>query len=207
MMRTEDENLKALSRAALDEARTEAKQILADARARADNIRQQAQADSETERERILQQARKESDRTRSEAIASAELEARMLKLARREKLLARVFDAVRGRMEAVTQWTDYDQIVREWVLEATRQVGSKEVRIRADGRTRAALADEVLRDLSKEAGVELRLGDTLEGGTGIIAETADGHRRYDNTLEARLTRAQDALRTPVYHMLVGESS
>jgi V/A-type H+-transporting ATPase subunit E len=206
-MRTQDENLKALSRAALEEARTEAKQIRADARARADHIRQQAQADSETERERILQQARKESERTRSEAIASAELEARMLKLARRERLLARVFGAVRDKLETVTQWTDYNQIVRALVLEATRQVGSEEVRIRADERTRAALTDEVLDDLSKEASVELRLGDTLEGKTGIIAETADGHRRYDNTLEARLTRAQDALRTPVYHMLVGESS
>ena len=206
-MRTQNENLKALSRAALDEARSEAKKILADAKAKADHVRRQAQAGSETERKRILAQAQKEVDHVRSEAIASAELEARMLKLERREKLLKGVFDAVRDKLAAVTHWTDYNQIVRQLVLEATRQMGSQTVRISADERARAVLTKNVLEDLSKEAGIELQLGDTLQDRTGIIAETADGHLRYDNTLETRLTRDQDTLRASVYHMLVGESS
>jgi vacuolar-type H+-ATPase subunit E/Vma4 len=206
-MRTQDENLKALSRAVLNEARTEAKQILADARAKADHIHQQARAESEAERKRIVALARTEGDRIHSESIASAKLEARMLKLARREKLLGRLFDAVRDKLSAVAQWTDYDQIVRQLVVEAIPQVGGRTVEIRADEWAQAVLTKVVVEELSMEAGVELHLGSPLQDRTGVIAETTDGHRRHDNTLEARLTRAQDALRAPVYHMLVGEPS
>jgi vacuolar-type H+-ATPase subunit E/Vma4 len=36
--------------------------------------------------------------------------------------------------------------------------------------------------------------------------ETMDKHRRYDNTLEARLSRQKSALRSSVYQLLMGES-
>ena len=59
---------------------------------------------------------------------------------------------------------------------------------------------------LEKDLAVQLELGEPLERGTGVVLVTADGHRRYDNTLETRLSRMQAALRTPVYHILMGET-
>jgi vacuolar-type H+-ATPase subunit E/Vma4 len=205
-MKSVEENMRALSRAVLSDARAEAERIRADARAKADAIRQRAQEQAEAERGKKLEHAHQEADRIRSQAIAAAQLKARTLQLERREKLLNEVFDAAQQRLPAVQQWTDYDQIMRRLAREAVGRLGAETVRIRADERAQAVLADGTLAEIAKESGVQLQLGEPLERRTGVIAETVDGHRQYDNTLEARLSRWQDALRSPVYHLLMGES-
>jgi len=205
-MKSADESVRALSREVLDEARGEAEQILADAKAKADIIRQRALEQAAAEREEILKRARQEADHIRRQAIAAAQLQARKLQLERREKLLNNVFDAVQQRLPSIRQWSDYDQIVRQLIREAVAHLGTDEVRIRADEQTQKLLTDEELAELSKELGVQLQLGAPLEHGTGVIAETIDGRRQYDNTLEARLSRQQSELRSAVYRLLMGES-
>jgi vacuolar-type H+-ATPase subunit E/Vma4 len=205
-MKSVEESMRALSRAVLSDARAEAERVKADARAKAEAIRQRAQEQAEAERGKNLEHAHQEADRIRSQAIAVAQLKARTLQLERREKLLNEVFDAARQRLPAVQQWTDYDQIVHRLAREAVDLLGTETVRIRADELAQAVLADGVLAEIAKESGAQLQLGEPLERETGVIAETADGHRQYDNTLEARLSRWQDALRSPVYHLLMGKS-
>jgi vacuolar-type H+-ATPase subunit E/Vma4 len=116
------------------------------------------------------------------------------------------VFDAARKQFVTVQEWTDYDQIARQLAREAVDRLGAEKARVLADERTRAVLTDGVLSEVSEETGVQLQLGEPLERGAGVIAETVDGHRHYDNTLEARLERWQNALRSPIYHLLMEES-
>ena len=59
---------------------------------------------------------------------------------------------------------------------------------------------------VSRDMKVKAKLGEPLKQGTGLIVETEDGRRQYDNTLETRLGRLQDTLRSPVYHLLMGEA-
>jgi vacuolar-type H+-ATPase subunit E/Vma4 len=205
-MKSVDESIRALSRAVLSEARAEAKQILADATAKADTMRQRSQEQAAAEREEILGRAHREAEHIRSQVIATAQLQARTLQLERREKMLDGVFDAARLRLPSVQQWTDYDQIVHQLIREAVTHLGADVARIRADVQTQKLLADDVLAELSKELDVQLQLGAPLQQGIGVIAETVDGHRQYDNTLQACLNRRQDALRSPVYRLLMGES-
>jgi vacuolar-type H+-ATPase subunit E/Vma4 len=206
-MKSVEENIRALSRAVLSEARADAEQIKTNAKAKADAVRQDAQEKSEPKRDEILQHARQQASRIHSQAVAAAQLKSRALRLERREKLLNRVFDAARKQFAAVQEWTDYDQIARQLAREAADRLGAEKARIIADERTRAVLTDGVLNEVFGETGVQLELGEPLERGTGVVAETVDGHRHYDNTLEARLERWQNALRSPVYHLLVKESS
>lgn len=205
-MTSEKERMQALSRAVLAEARAEAEQLLADARTKVEATRQHAQEQAETESKQILERAREEAASIRSQYIAAAELGARTLRLERREKLLDSVFDAVQQRLSAVQQWTDYSQIVRQLSYKAVAQLGAPSARVRADEQTQAILADAMLAEIASQVGVELALGEPLQRGTGVTAETVDGHRQYDNTLEARLSRLRSALRAPVYHLLMGES-
>jgi V/A-type H+-transporting ATPase subunit E len=200
-----EENLRELSRAVLHEAQAEAEQILADAKAKADIVLRRAQEQAETEREAILEQARQEAENLRSEAIAAAELQARTMLLERREKLLDHVFETARQRLPTIPEWTDYDEIVRQLVREAVARLGADAVRIHTDAQTQKLLSDDGLAELSDELGVQLQLGAPLERGTGVTAETVDGHRQYDNTLQARLNRQQDVLRSPVYSILMGK--
>jgi vacuolar-type H+-ATPase subunit E/Vma4 len=205
-MRSVEESLQVLSRAVQSEARAEAEQILADAKAKVEAIRQRSQEQAAGERTEILECASREAERIRSQAIATAQLKARTLQLERREKLLDSTFEAVRQQLPAVQQWTDYDQIARHLLREALIHLGADTAQIRADEQTRMLLTDQVLAEISRELGVQAQLGTALKRGTGVIVETVDGHRQYDNTLENRLSRLQNMLRSPVHHLLMGES-
>jgi vacuolar-type H+-ATPase subunit E/Vma4 len=202
-MKSVEESTRALSRAVLGEARADAEQIRTSSKAKADAIRQHAQEQGEAERDETLKRARQEASRIHSQAVAAAQLKARTLRLERREKLLNSVIDAARKQLVTVQEWTEYDQISRQLAREAVDRLGAGKARILADERTQAVLTDGALSEISEETGVQLQLGETLERGTGVVAETVDGHRRYDNTLGARLGRWQNALRSPVYHLLM----
>jgi vacuolar-type H+-ATPase subunit E/Vma4 len=205
-MKAVEEDLRALSRAVLHEARAEAEQILADATTKADVTRRRAQEQADKERQEILARARQEAEHIRREAIATAQMQARTVQLERREKLLNDVFEQARQRLPSVQQWTDYGEIARRLTREAITRLDADAVLLRADAQARELLSDEVLASLAQELGVQVQWGVTLEREAGVIAETPDGHRRYYNTLQARLDRQQEALRSPVYRLLVGES-
>jgi vacuolar-type H+-ATPase subunit E/Vma4 len=205
-VRSLDENVQALTRTVLNEAHAEAEQVLADAQAKAQAVREHAQEQASAERTEILARASQKAERLRSQAVASAQLQARTAELERREKLLNSVFDAAQQRLSDMPQRADYDQIARELLRQALMSLGADTAHVRADERTRTVLTDQVLTEISEELGVQVTHGTPLEHGVGLVVQTADGHREYDNTLEARLGRLQNTLRAPVLRLLKGET-
>jgi len=205
-MRSVDENIEALSRTLLAEAKTEAEQILADAKTKADAIRQRAQEQAAAERSQLLDRARLEAERNRGQAVATTQLKARTMELEHREKLLNNVFSTARQQLPSVQQWSDYDRIAISLLREAIQQLSASDVLVRADKHTQKFLTDKALKDIAKELKVTIKLGDPLEQGIGVIVETSDGHVMYDNTLETRISRLQNTLRSPIYRILNGES-
>jgi V/A-type H+-transporting ATPase subunit E len=205
-MKSTDESIEALTRAVLSEAHAEAERVLADARTKADATRQRAQEQADAERTETLARASQEAEHIRQQVIATTQLKARTMQLERREKLLDSVFEAARQQLSTAPQWPDYDRIARDLLHEALTRLGADAARVRADQQTQALLTDAVLADISNEVGVQVQLGAPLKQGTGVIVETADGRRQYDNTLEARLGRLQNSLRSPAYRLLMGES-
>ena len=188
----------------MEEAREEARQILDDAKAKAQSIYQQVETEVGAEGEAIIQQAQREAEHQRSQAVATARIEAQKLRLQRRERLLNRVYASVREQLTSTPQWPEYEQIARHLVREAMAHMDTDHALVRCDPETRKVLTNEVLADLSTELGVYIRAGDPLTLGTGVLIETPDGHRRYDNTLETRLARIQASLRTTVHRILTG---
>ena len=205
-MRSSDENIESLSRAMESEAKTEAEQIRTNAQAKADEIRQRARQQAETVRNEILARAQQEADRLRGQVIATTQMKARTLELDHREKLLDGVFDAARKQLSSIEQWSEYNQIALKLLQEAVQQLGASKVQVRADEPTQKALAKHSLEKLSKDLSAEISMGKPLEQGMGIVSETADGHLQFDNTLETRLDRLQNGLRSPVYRILIGET-
>jgi vacuolar-type H+-ATPase subunit E/Vma4 len=128
------------------------------------------------------------------------------LQLESREKFLDSTFKTAHEKLSSIQQWPEYPQISRALLREALVRLGAPAARIQADDQTRKALTDQVLTELSKELNVQLEFGPELKQGVGVIVETLDHHRQYDNTLEARLNRMQTTLRSRVYHLLLGES-
>ena len=204
-MKTETQDIEMLERAILTEARDEAEQIKAEAKEKAEAIRKRAQERAEAERKAIMDRAREDVERLRGQAVATAQLKARSLDLAHREKLLDRVFKAVKEKLPEVHKRPDYEEIAAMLLREALTQLRVNEAEVRADETTQKVLKKGVLREISKELNGEFKDGDVLEDGTGIVVDAADGRLHYDNTLETRLRRLQGSLRSSVYHVLIGE--
>jgi vacuolar-type H+-ATPase subunit E/Vma4 len=204
-MKSVEENIDMLSRALLSEANAEAEQILADARAKAEAIREHAQKQAASERAEILARANQEAERLRGQAIATTQLKSRTLLMDEREKLIDKVFQAAREQIGTVAQWSDYDAIAMRLLREAAQQLRVSQVNVRADANTEKVLSDQELKAVSDELKVLLKMTHPLQKGTGIVVETTNGHMHYDNTLENRLNRLQNALRSPVYRLLMGE--
>lgn len=205
-MKSPDENIKILSKAVLSDAREDAEQTTSEAKTKIEKIRQSAKEEAQTERSNILEQAKREAERVRSQAIAVAQLKARTMQLEQREKLLEDVFSEARQKLANLQRDSDYEQVAENLLREALTQLKADAVKVRADKTTQEIFTTSALEKLSKDLKVKIQLGDALEKGTGVIVETLDGHRQYDNTLENRLKRMQDGLRTSVYHILMGEA-
>ncbi len=199
-------NIQALENAIMAEAKREARQILEEARTKADRIKREAQLETEAECKTIVQQAAIEAEMLRGHAAAAAQLEAQNLKLQRREQLLTSVLNAAQQRLSEVTRWAEYGDIVRGLIREAAAKLNAVELLIHADATTQDILTDAVLSELSTTLAVRLVRGEVLHSGSGVVLETPDGHRRYDNTLETRMQRIQESLRADIYHVLRGNS-
>ncbi|MEO5887587.1 MAG: V-type ATP synthase subunit E family protein, partial [Anaerolineales bacterium] len=204
-MKTEAQDIEMLARAILTEARDEAEQLKAEAQEKADAIRKRAQEQAEVERKAILERANEDAERLRGQAVATAQLKARSVQLAHREKLLDQVFKVVKEKLSAVQERPDYDEISAMLFREALTQLKVNKAVVRGDQTTQKSLKKGALKDISKELDAEFTIGDVLEEGTGIVVDAADGKIHYDNTLETRLSRLQNTLRSSVYQMLIGD--
>jgi|WetSurMetagenome_2_1015567.scaffolds.fasta_scaffold84145_2 V/A-type H+/Na+-transporting ATPase subunit E len=200
------DNLQTLTQTVLSEARSDAEQILADARQKAEGIRNDAREQAERERKEVLDQVTRETERLRSQSLSTAQLDARTAELKGREELLNRVFEKANRQLPAMQQWKEYPQVAHSLARDALLHLRSSSARLRADPNTQKHLGQTEIQNLEKELNMHIDLGAPLEQGLGVVAETPDGRRQYDNTLEARLRRVQENLRAPVYHILMGES-
>jgi V/A-type H+-transporting ATPase subunit E len=204
-MKNSPEDIEMLARAILTEARDESEQIKAEAAEKAEAVRKRAQEQAEAERKMILDRANQDAERLRSQSVATAQLKVRSMKLEDREKLLDGVFEEVKKQLDAVKNRPDYDAIAALLLREALTQLRVKKAEVKADESTQKALRKGALDEISKELKGEFSLAGTLDEGTGIVVDAASGKIHYDNTLETRLSRLQNTLRSSVYKVLMGE--
>ena len=204
-MKNSPEDIEMLARAILTEARDESEQIKAEATEKAEAVRKRAQEQAETERKMILDRANQDAERLRSQSVATAQLKVRSMKLEDREKLLDGVFEEVKKQLDVVKNRPDYDAIAALLLREALTQLRVKKAEVKADESTQKALRKGALDEISKELKGEFSLAGTLDEGTGIVVDAAGGKIHYDNTLETRLSRLQNTLRSSVYKVLMGE--
>jgi V/A-type H+-transporting ATPase subunit E len=201
------DKVQVLERAIMEIAEQEVQTILEEARAKADSLQRQAEIKAAAESDRILTEARQKTKELLEQSVAKAQLEAQMLKLQRREQVLMRTFNEAHQQLAEIPRRPDYADIVRKLISEAATYLGDEAFVVQADAATNRVLDNAFLADLAQQLNIHLERGTQLEEGTGIVLTTPDGHRRYDSTLETRLTRVQDNIRTAVFHILAGDAA
>ncbi|HEV2317941.1 MAG TPA: V-type ATP synthase subunit E family protein [Thermoplasmata archaeon] len=136
-------------------------------------------------RMRLAQQAEAEARREKTQRIAGARMQARKLEYEAQERALESSLGAVRDLLREFTNSDEYDQVLGRMYAYAVDQLG-KDVRI--SGRSEDAAALKGAAGKSFDATPRAILG-------GLVAETADGERRLNLSLDELLRLREDKVR------------
>ena len=207
MLKSIDERIEDLSRAIIEEAHADAEMLKSVAKLKVNVVLEAGQKQAEKIRTEILENAKLEAERLKEERLAEVAIKAKIEWLEKREELLETVFQTVRLRCKSLLESDEYPQALQGLIMDAVGQLQSNQVWLHLDSASRSLLDEKSLDVISQSLGVELHVGDDLTDGIGVIAKDALGHRIFDNTLETRLNRQMESLRSDVYKILMGEEN
>lgn len=205
---TEQENK--LGQDLLEEARTRARQILEQSEKEAQKIAKAAQE----HRDRLQRESLEEAELTVAREIrvrrAVQEMEKRRRRLMEEETLVLQVLDGAE-RQASNLQGEPRRLSLQERVNEAAAAVGNGDLVIRIRPEDLALIGESTLINLAaKDAGMADAPSISVLADTtvtdGVIVETRDGKRRFDNTLSARRARLDKNLRLRVALALDAET-
>lgn len=199
-------NMQDLSRTVLRSAQQDANKILSEAQEKVVELKRAAQQEREDEYHQIIATALKEANFIKNKNLSAAESEAQMAWLMNRESLINEVFEKSLASLERISALDGYQEIVEKLIAEAIFQLNTDKVSICLDEKANQLLTDAMLKHIAKENNVTIERGDILKQKPGVIASTIDGHRQFDNSLQARLGRIKSSLRMDVYQILMEEA-
>ncbi len=207
MLKSIDERIEDLSRAIIEEAHADAEMLKSVAKLKVNVVLEAGQKQAEKIRTEILENAKLEAERLKEERLAEVAIKAKIEWLEKREELLETVFRTVRLRCKSLLESDEYPQALQGLIMDAVGQLQSNQVWLHLDSVSRSLLDEKSLDVISESLGVEMHVGDDLTDSIGVIAKDALGHRIFDNTLETRLNRQMESLRSDVYKILMGEEN
>lgn len=205
MLKSIDERIENFSQAILGEANAEAEKMRTEAKAKETEILKEGQLRAERIRTELLEKAKTVGERLSEEQLAEVKIKAKIEWMERREKLLESVFQTARAGIKGLIDTPEYPQALLGLITDAIRQVQSKKVVLHLDHASLGFINKDILNNLRSNLGVEIELGDEIQSGIGVIVSDIDGHRIFDNTLESRLNRKMENLRSEVYKILMEE--
>jgi vacuolar-type H+-ATPase subunit E/Vma4 len=202
-------SIRALSRAILDETKAEAERIVSTASASAHETAEAAQEQALEAGSQVAVAADVEIAHLEQQSLALAQLDAQRLRLEHRERLIERVFSLASERLDSLRDSPEYGDLLRRLIIDGVDRLGQpEEVIVRVAERDGDRLAAGTLAEVEGtwQGRVQLVAGQPIGIGSGVVVETADGHRRCDNSLSTRLSREKQKLRTEISHLLLGVS-
>jgi V/A-type H+/Na+-transporting ATPase subunit E len=170
------------------DARAQADRLLAEARAAAQRIEQEAEERAGQRRDLVLEERGRDLRTAAEGALADARRRGRCAALTARAQFVEQVFDAAREQLAAAIDRPDYRAALPGILAEALAALGDEaKVTVRC---APALVAD--IRRAARAPACAVTADDRV--GAGFTAATADGDIEIDATLEARLVRLRPLL-------------
>ncbi len=152
------------------------------------------------ERASIEEAGRAEREAARQRILSTAEIQAKNMAIAAVEEEVGRVFEAALSRLAKEAAEDGFKQVMEKLLDEAVRLIG-KDIVVESNEK-----GIEMLREIVAKGGhkVKITVSDKpIKTIGGLRAVSADGLTRFDNTLEARLERLKQSLRSEIAKMFL----
>jgi vacuolar-type H+-ATPase subunit E/Vma4 len=177
-----------------EQSAAEIEQLLADARAHAERIRASAAAEVEAIRSAAAREGELRGQRRAAALLAVAESQSRLMLLHARETHIDEVLARVTARLATLSGVANGREVVASFIREALAALDSGPVHVRLAA-SQAALLDDATRRALGAGRWALRFETPADAGGGVIVETDDGRRCFDNSIVARIRRRAQPLR------------
>jgi V/A-type H+-transporting ATPase subunit E len=198
-----DEKVSKIIKKIESDSKAEAEEILKEAEETASEILSEAEEKAKTIENEILQRGKREAEQEKQRIIANAKLRARKILLDTKEELIDSVFSKVREELSDLDKSKEYPEILSNLIVEAATSIGGNEIILYCRKEDSKILTQEFLKKLSKKLNCKLTLAsESINATGGVIARSVDGKIEVDNTLETRMERLKEDLRSTAARIL-----
>jgi len=177
-----------------EQSATEIAQLLVDAQTHAERVRAAATTELEATRAAAQRTGEERGRRRAAALLAVAEAQSRLKLLQVRESHIDEALRRAHTQLSTLSGVPNPRQIVASFVREALQTLAPGAVRVRLP-EAQAALLDDATRRQLGAGRWALHFEPTAVRGGGVIVETDDGRRRFDNSIAARSRRRAPHLR------------
>lgn len=176
------------------------KEIQDRAQAEAQKIRKDAEERAQSIRSAYLEEAARDVKLERSKLTSKAGAEKRMALARVKDDLFQQVFARAAQQMASARNHPAYRTSYKSMVREAMEELAGEEVRLHIDPRDEL-LCREILKEMQRNCEV---IPDLTTLG-GLNATTADERLMVFNTIESRLERAKELMKSETMSALYGD--
>ncbi len=182
----------------ISQAKLEAKEIIEASKKQADDIKKS-----------IIDKAKNEAQHIKVKEISKRKLALRMDYLEVREQVINDFFLEARSKLQLYTQTPEYSEFLKKLILESGITLNGGEFILHLRKEDKNLLTQDELDSIAKEiteaTGTDTKIAVSdrdLKSLGGIILDRIDGKMYVENTLEARLERADDDIRVKLIDLL-----
>ena len=191
----------------------EVSKITAEAQANAEEIRKDAELKANSEAQDIINTGTREARREKQRILADARLKAKRKLMSMQEQLMQAVFEqATRYIQQLVVKGEDggykYNTIITDFTREAVEIIGQQSLQLSFNQRDKdrfKPLSSQLSQDVSKALGKKITLSiaeKNIPTLGGVNVKSEDGTVGVDNTIESRMIRFNEKLKTDVTRIL-----
>jgi|Deesub1362A_J573_1020465.scaffolds.fasta_scaffold12771_3 V/A-type H+-transporting ATPase subunit E len=185
-----------------EEGENECRRIKEEAEAKAKTIVEEAKKKAKAFKEKEVEKAKVKASSDGARLINAARLRAKREIVYAKERILQRVKEEAKKKLISQREDKNYPEVLAKMIAESLDGITSDNVIVRVNTRDKE-LAEKLLRDYQVKAKVETDKG--ILGG--LIVQSEDGRVTVTNTLESRLERAYELLKSEVIDLIFKESN
>jgi V/A-type H+/Na+-transporting ATPase subunit E len=153
----------------------------------------------------ILENSRKQAENLKRQIIGSSKLSARNNQLISIEDAIRNVFEMVRKRLASLNRDPNYEQLIKQAVLDSLKEIGKNDIIIECNKKD-LNLVHKVVENINGDTGTKMVVSDKqIDILGGIRATSSDGTLTYDDTIDSRIERLKPLIRKNIVQILKGE--